>query len=139
MLLAGFHRPRRGKTMMRYLKYAALFGVLLFAAGNANAQWRVGVGVGPVYDGYYGPAPVCEYGYYDYYPYSCAPYGYYGSDFFVDGIFIGAGPWYNGFHGGGYYGGPGFYGRGCYCGPWCSCGARECTPSRDASSGVCGA
>src|SRR5258708_33036411 len=26
----------------------------------------------------YGAAPVCQWGYYNYYPYSCAPYGFYG-------------------------------------------------------------
>ena len=41
----------------------------------------------------YGP-PVCEWGYYAYYPYACAPYGYYGPDWFYGGVFIGAGPWY---------------------------------------------
>lgn len=43
-----------------------------------------------------GPAPVCPYGYFDYYPYTCAPYGYYGPEWFVNGIFIGAGPWFHG-------------------------------------------
>lgn len=43
-----------------------------------------------------GPAPVCPYGYFDYYPYACAPYGYYGPEWFVNGIFIGAGPWFHG-------------------------------------------
>src|SRR4030095_14939229 len=98
---------------MRYLKYAALFGLLAFGlAGNARAQVRVAVGVGPVY-GTYGPAPIFDYGYYDYYPYACAPYGYYGSDWFVNGIFIGAGPWFHGYYGRGFYGRP-FYGRGGY-------------------------
>ena len=47
-------------------------------------------------------APVCPYGYFDYAPYDCAPYGYYGPDWFAGGVFIGAGPW---FHGpGGFYG-----------------------------------
>ncbi|HEX4050994.1 MAG TPA: hypothetical protein VHY19_08970 [Steroidobacteraceae bacterium] len=49
-----------------------------------------------------GTPPVCPYGYYDYAPYSCAPYGYYGPDWFVGGVFIGAGPWFHGprdFHG----------------------------------------
>jgi hypothetical protein len=41
-------------------------------------------------------APECPYGYFDYPPYDCAPYGYYGPDWFVDGIFIGAGPWFHG-------------------------------------------
>jgi hypothetical protein len=97
---------------MRYLKYAALFGLLAFAvAGSANAQVRVAVGIGAVY----GPAPVCSYGYYNSYPYACAPYGYYGPDWFVNGIFIGAGPWFHGYYGRGYYSRPwAFYGRGYY-------------------------
>ena len=40
--------------------------------------------------------PVCPYGYYSYYPYACAPYGFYGPQWFVGGVFIGAGPWYTG-------------------------------------------
>jgi len=50
-----------------------------------------------------GVAPVCPYGYYDYAPYSCSPYGYYGPDWFNGGLFIGAGPWF--------HGGRGFYGH----------------------------
>jgi len=97
---------------MRYLRFAALIAVCLFAASYASAQVRVGVGVGvgPV-GGYYGAAPVCSYGYYGYYPYACAPYGYYGPDYFVGGLFIGAGPW---FHGWGYGRGGFGYGRGYY-------------------------
>jgi hypothetical protein len=91
---------------MRYLKYAALLGILVLGvAGSAHAQVAVGVRVGPVVAGV-GPAPVCAYGYYSYYPYACAPYGYYGPNWFVGGVFIGAGPWYHG-----YYGPRGFYGR----------------------------
>ena len=102
---------------MRYLKYAALFGLLLAVADNAKAQVRVAVGVWPAYGPVYGPAPVCDYGYYDYYPYACAPYGYYGSDWFVNGIFIGAGPWFHGYYGHGFY--PrGYYGRGLYGRPY---------------------
>lgn len=75
---------------MRYLRFAALLGICLFCASFASAQRVfVGVGVGP---GYYGPPPVCTYGYYDYYPYACAPYGYYGPQWFVNGVFIGVGP-----------------------------------------------
>src|SRR5271167_7953 len=101
---------------MRYLKYlvlgAACFAFILLAAPHANAQFSVGVGVGPV-GGYYGAAPVCTYGYYGYAPYACAPYGYYGPDYFVGGAVIGAGPWFHGYYGGrGFYGRPGFYGRG---------------------------
>ena len=97
---------------MRYLKYAALLGILLFAgAGSARAaQVRVGVGIGPVY---VGPEPVCAYGYYPYYPYACAPYGYWGPSYFVGGLFVGAGPWYHAhwgprYYGHAYYGRPGF-------------------------------
>jgi hypothetical protein len=108
-----------GGREMRYLKYLVLvgvcFGFTLLAPSHANAQFSVGVGVGPV-GGYYGAAPVCSYGYYGYAPYACAPYGYYGSDYFVGGVFIGAGPWFRGWGGGygrGYYGRSGYgYGRG---------------------------
>lgn len=43
-----------------------------------------------------GSAPACPYGYYDYSPYDCAPYGYYGPAWFPHGIFRGAGPWFQG-------------------------------------------
>jgi hypothetical protein len=51
---------------------------------------RIGVGVELAV-----PAvpPVCEYGYYDYAPYACAPVGFYSEDYFYNGIFIGVGPW----------------------------------------------
>ena len=52
----------------------------------APAQVSVNIGV----------APVCPYGYFDYAPYDCAPYGYYGPDWFVGGVFLGAGPWFHG-------------------------------------------
>src|SRR6266849_2908959 len=103
---------------MRYLRFAALLSICLFCASFASAQRViVGVGVGPAY---VGPAPVCAYGYYDYYPYACTPYGYYGPDWFVNGVFIGAGPWYHGWYGRGWRGdwdhdgwrGRGFRGRG---------------------------
>jgi hypothetical protein len=51
-----------------------------------NGQVAVDVGV----------APDCPYGYYDVPPYDCAPYGYYGPEWFTGGIFIGAGPWFHG-------------------------------------------
>jgi hypothetical protein len=93
---------------MRYLRIAAVLGICLFCASFASAQRVfVGVGVGPAY---YGPAPVCPYGYYGYYPYACAPYGYYGPEWFVGGVFIGAGPWFHGFHRGPFFG-PRFFGR----------------------------
>ena len=52
----------------------------------APAQVTVGIGV----------APICPYGYFDYAPYDCAPYGYYGPDWFVGAVFLGAGPWFHG-------------------------------------------
>ena len=61
---------------------------LLCCAPSAPAQISFGVNIGP--------APICPYGYFDYPPYYCAPYGYYGPDWFVNGIFIGAGPWFHG-------------------------------------------
>jgi hypothetical protein len=40
-----------------------------------------------------GIQPSCQYGYYDYAPYACAPMGFYGSGYFYNGIFLGMGPW----------------------------------------------
>src|SRR5271170_2193515 len=77
---------------MRYMKYLALVAVLMLPLAYSQAQVAVGVGVG------YGP-PACTYGYYGYYPYACAPYGYYGPDWFAGGLFVGAGPWFHGPHG----------------------------------------
>ncbi len=73
---------------MNVLKSIALSAALLSAGTLAPAQISVGVNLGP--------APVCPYGYFDYAPYSCAPYGYYGPDWFVGGVFLGAGPWFHG-------------------------------------------
>ena len=81
---------------MRYMKYLALLSVLalpLMVAPASQAQVGVGIAVGP---GYVGGPPVCSYGYYGYYPYACAPYGFYGPDWFVGGVFVGAGPWFHG-------------------------------------------
>lgn len=72
---------------------AAVVGIGL-TAGAHNAQAQVGVEIGA--------PPVCPYGYFDVAPYACAPAGYYGPEWFVDGVFIGAGPWFHGpanFHG----------------------------------------
>src|SRR5579863_9476618 len=106
---------------MRYLKYAALLAVLMVPLTYSQAQVSVGVGIGP---GYVDGPPVCDYGYYSYYPYACAPYGYYGPDWFAGGVFIGAGPWYN-WGGGGWGGGwdrdgwgRGGWGRGWDRGGW---------------------
>ena len=65
-----------------------------FAAMAPKVQAQVAVDIGV--------APDCPYGYFDYAPYACAPYGYYGPEWFVGGVFIGAGPWFHGpagFHG----------------------------------------
>jgi hypothetical protein len=97
---------------MRYLKYVALIGLFVVMAGTAHAQ--VAVQVGPVF---VGPAPVCAYGYYGFAPYACAPYGYYGPSYFSGGVFIGAGPWFHGFYGNGWHGGPVFHGGPGFRGP----------------------
>ncbi|MGB8030742.1 MAG: hypothetical protein WCF30_13895 [Terracidiphilus sp.] len=68
--------------------FTALAIALLCFVPSASAQVSIGVGIGV--------APVCPYGYFDYPPYDCAPYGYYGPDWFVNDIFIGAGPWFHG-------------------------------------------
>ncbi len=67
--------------------------------------------------GYVSGPPVCAYGYYSYYPYACAPYGFYGPRWFVGGVFIGAGPWYGwGWGHGGYWGRPWVLGSRWYWG-----------------------
>lgn len=100
---------------MKRLRLVLLAALLMvpFVATTAHAQVSVGIGIGPavVAAPYaYGP-PVCQWGYYPYAPYSCAPYGYYGPTWFVGGVFIGAGPWYHwGWgHGWGHYYGGGYY------------------------------
>ena len=109
---------------MRYLRVLALVAVaaaILSANSASPAQVSVGIGV----------APVCPYGYFDYPPYDCAPYGYYGPDWFTGGIFIGAGPWFHGPHG--------FYGHvdnrydphNGYHGPLPERGASPSTTSRE--------
>jgi len=72
----------------KILALSALAAALLSANNVAPAQISVGVGIGP--------APICPYGCFDYPPYDCAPYGYYGPDWFVGGVFLGAGPWFHG-------------------------------------------
>jgi hypothetical protein len=76
----------------KYLALPAVAGIFLtvtaltVTAPKMEAQVAVEVGV----------APVCPYGYYDTPPYACAPYGYYGPEWFTGGVFIGAGPWFHG-------------------------------------------
>src|ERR1700735_2901075 len=82
------------KLSWKLLAFSALTLLLVSFAPAAKAQISVGVNLGP--------APYCPYGYFDYAPYNCAPYGYYGPDWFTDGVFIGVGPWFHGpagFHG----------------------------------------
>ena len=62
-------------------------GLSVFMVGCGH-HFGVGVAVGA--------APICPYGYYEAPPYSCAPDGYYGPEWFPGGAFIGAGPWYHG-------------------------------------------
>jgi len=74
-------------TGFRLVVLAAIAGCFLMAtAPKVAAQVVVQVGV----------APDCPYGYYDAAPYDCAPYGYYGPEWFTGGIFIGAGQWFHG-------------------------------------------
>ena len=65
---------------------AVAAGFLLSGLPAAEAQVSIDIGV----------APVCPYGYYDMAPYSCAPSGYYGPEWFSGETFIGAGPWFHG-------------------------------------------
>src|SRR5580658_3772145 len=74
----------RGST---FLVVAAVAGIgFMPATPKAEAQVSVAVGV----------APECPYGYYDAAPYGCAPSGYYGPEWFNGGVFVGAGPWFQG-------------------------------------------
>jgi hypothetical protein len=74
-------------TGFKFMMLAAAAGCLMLAtAPKAAAQIAVEIGA----------APECPYGYYDAAPYECAPYGYYGSEWFNGGIFIGTGPWFHG-------------------------------------------
>jgi hypothetical protein len=75
---------------MRGFKVVALAAVagLCFAANTSKTQAQVNVEIGV--------APECPYGYYDAAPYGCAPYGYYGPEWFTGGVFVGAGPWFHG-------------------------------------------
>ena len=73
--------------MLKCLALAAVAGICFtVTAPKMEAQVSVEIGA----------APDCPYGYYDTAPYGCAPYGYYGPEWFNGGIFIGAGPWFHG-------------------------------------------
>ncbi len=73
----------------KFLALPILMAALLSISSSAPAQVSVGIGA----------EPVCPYGYYDSAaPYDCAPYGYYGPEWFSGGVFVGAGPWFHGPH-----------------------------------------
>jgi hypothetical protein len=72
---------------LKVLLSAAAVCLSLSLVPTAKAQVSVGINLGV--------PPVCQWGYYDYAPYSCAPYGFYGSGYFYNGIFLGVGPWAN--------------------------------------------
>jgi len=75
---------------MRGFTFLMLAGVagIGFTAATPKAEAQIGINIGV--------APECPYGYYDGAPYGCAPYGYYGPEWFSGGAFIGAGPWFHG-------------------------------------------
>jgi hypothetical protein len=77
---------------MKVLKSLSLLTIaaaaIFMVPGNHASAARVAVDIGL--------APVCPYGYYEVPPYNCAPDGYYGPEWFVNGLFIGAGPWFHG-------------------------------------------
>jgi hypothetical protein len=70
----------------RFFVLAAVALICFTTTQRAQAQISVQIGA----------PPVCPYGYFDYPPYDCAPYGYYGPEWFTGGVFVGAGPWYHG-------------------------------------------
>ncbi len=78
---------------LKHLAGISLGVALLAATPAARPQISVGIGI----------EPACPYGYFDYAPYNCSPYGYYGPDWFNGGVFLGSGPWFRG--------GRGFYGH----------------------------
>lgn len=66
----------------------AAIAAISITAGTPRIEAQLSVSIGV--------APSCPYGYYDYTPYSCAPYGYYGREWFHGNTFIGVGPWFHG-------------------------------------------
>ena len=78
------------KKNFGFLACVMVFGMLALGATSHQSDAQVNINVN------IGAAPVCPYGYYNYAPYQCAPFGYYGPEWFQGGIFIGAGPWFAG-------------------------------------------
>jgi hypothetical protein len=81
---------------MRSIRLFSLAAMAAFTcmAASPTTQAQINVSIGA--------APNCPYGYYEAAPYNCAPYGYYGPEWFSGGVFVGAGQWFHGpenFHG----------------------------------------
>ena len=74
-------------TGLKLVLLSAVAGCFLMATAPKAAS-QIAVEIGAATD--------CPYGYYDAAPYNCAPYGYYGPEWFSGGIFIGSGPWFHG-------------------------------------------
>jgi hypothetical protein len=101
----------RGFTTLLLSAAALLAGLAMTPV--ARAQIAIEIGEPPVR---------CHWGYYEDPPYGCAPRGYYGPDYFYNGIFLGVGPWagwgyahgwgehrfYDHGHGGSYHGRGGY-------------------------------
>ena len=94
--MAAVHAEWRCESHLKYGGYVGSFRYLLliavaafcFAASSQKVNAQIAEQTGPV--------PVCPYGYFDYPPNDCAPYGYYAPEWFSGGDFIGAGSWYRG-------------------------------------------
>ena len=71
-------------TGFKCFALAAVAGICLMAT-TPKTEAQVAVGA----------APECPYGSYDVAPYNCAPTGYYGPEWFNEGAFTGAGPWFH--------------------------------------------
>ena len=69
--------------------------LLAIASFTPTSSAQIGIVIGRPRTQVIVEQPACQYGYYDYEPYECAPYGFYGPEFFYGGIFLGVGPWEN--------------------------------------------
>jgi len=65
-----------------------VLALVCFAGFSSRSEAQISISIGV--------APVCPYGYFSYAPYQCAPFGYYGPEWFAGGVFLGAGPWFRG-------------------------------------------
>jgi hypothetical protein len=75
-------------SSVKFLAVTAIAGLCFAVSTPKSSPAQVSVDIGV--------APDCPYGYYEAPPYTCAPYGYYGPEWFSGGVFIGAGPWFHG-------------------------------------------